>query len=243
MSVDGVGTGMAERHEIVVEDEAVVAVHHEAPSATWLVFCHGFRSDKSGSFEGRCERAVAEGYNAVRFDFRGCGEADGEFIEQTLTTRLADLQAVVGYFDVDRYLLFGSSFGGKVAFHTAVRDDRVAAVATRAPATYDLDMGDRRDIIEEEGVYRYDSGHAIDERLFEDMEQYAFADVAAALDVPVAVFHGAADEKIPIGNSFEAAAELDVDVLVQQFAGEGHLFSQAAEDRMRDQLFDWLARV
>lgn len=235
---------MSERHEIPVKDgERVIAVHHEAPSARWLVFCHGFRSDKSGSYEGRCERAVAEGYNAVRFDFRGCGEADGEFVEQTLTTRLADLQAVVDHFDLQQFRLFGSSFGGKVAFHTAVRDDRVRALATRAPVTYDLDLGDRREIIEKEGVYEYDSGHAIDERLYKDMAQYAFADVAAALDVPVAMFHGAADEKIPLENSFEAAAELDVDVLVQKFAGEGHLFSESAEDRMRDLLFDWLARV
>lgn len=244
MAVGDVYSGMAERHEIPVEDdEGVVAVHHKAPSARWLVFCHGFRSDKSGSYEGRCERAVAEGYNAIRFDFRGCGEADGEFVEQTLTTRLADLEAVVDHFDLQQFWLFGSSFGGKVAFHTAVRDDRVAALATRAPVTYGLDLGDRREIIEEEGVYRYDSGHAIDERLYEDMAQYAFADVASVLDVPVAVFHGAADAKIPLKNSFEAAAELNVDVMVQKLAGEGHLFSESAEDHMRDQLFDWLARV
>jgi pimeloyl-ACP methyl ester carboxylesterase len=117
---------VTERHRIPVADgESVVAVHHGAPSGRWFVCCHGFRSDKSGSYEGRCRRAVDEGYNAVRFDFRGYGESDGTFLGQTTGDKLDDLAAVVGHFDPDSCVLFGSSFGGRIAFHAATSHDRV----------------------------------------------------------------------------------------------------------------------
>jgi len=136
-----------------------------------------------------------------------------------------------------------ATVGRTVAFHTAIGDDRVAAVATRAPVTDDLGMDERREVVAEEGVFEYDSGHTIDERLFEDLATYDFADVTDTLDVPVAIFHGRDDGKVPIDGSLDAIAALDVDTLLGAFDGEGHLFSEPAEDRLQDQLFTWLAAV
>ena len=233
---------MPTTHRIpVTDDESVVAVHHEAPGDDWLVFCHGFVSDKSGSYEGRCERAVTEGYNAVRFDFRGCGEADGDFVDQTLSDKLADLQAVVDHFDPDSYVLFGSSFGGKVAFHTAATDERVTAVVTRAPVTLNRGLDHFRDPVADAGVLELDTGDRIDERFFDDFDDWPFDAVVGNITVPVAIFHGANDDSVALADSFDAAARLQTDVLLQTFAAEGHRFSRPAERRLRQQLFDWLA--
>jgi pimeloyl-ACP methyl ester carboxylesterase len=233
---------MPTTHRIpVTDDESVVAVHHEAPGDDWLVFCHGFVSDKSGSYEGRCERAVTEGYNAVRFDFRGCGEADGDFVDQTLSDKLADLQAVVDHFDPDSYVLFGSSFGGKVAFHTAATDERVTAVVTRAPVTLNRGLDHFRDPVSADGVLELDTGDRIDERFFDDFDDWPFDAVVGNITVPVAIFHGANDDSVALADSFDAAARLQTDVLLQTFAAEGHRFSRPAERRLRQQLFDWLA--
>lgn len=218
---------MQTRHTISVEGESVVAVHHEADTDRWFVCSHGFISDKEGSYETRCERAVAEGFQAVRFDHRGCGESDRGFGDQTLETRLADLRAVLEYFDPPRCVLFGSSFGGRVALQTAVGDDRVVAVGTRAPLTHP-------DPFEE---YR----SAASEAFFAAFDRHPFAEVADELDVPVAIFHGRADETVDPAGSLDAAAALDSDILLQQYAGEDHSFSRAAESQMREQLFDWLA--
>ena len=233
---------MVERHAVeVAPDLTVPAVHHPADTDAWLVCCHGFRSDKSGSYEGRCERAVAEGYNAVRFDFRGCGEADGAFADGTLDGRLADLRAVVDHFDPPTYALFGSSFGGTVALHAAAADDRVWAVGTRAPVTLTRAFDAYREAIEREGRLEFEPGVAIDERFVEALDAHPFADVAEGLDCPVAMIHGAEDATVPVEDTFEAASRLSGDVLVEQVAGEGHRFSRAAEARLRDRLFDWLA--
>lgn len=234
---------METHHAVPVgEDQTVAAVHHTADGDQWLVCCHGFRSDKSGSYEGRCRDAVERGYDAVRFDFRGCGESDGDFAEATLSARIADLEAVLADVDPDACVLFGSSFGGRVALEVAAKDDRVAAVAARAPVT-DTGFDALREAVAASGEYRFDDGRRIDADFLADLDRYDFADVAAGLEVPVAIFHGAEDESVAVEDSFRAASQLDVDVLVQQYAGEGHLFSRAAEARMRTQLFDWLRTV
>lgn len=227
----------------VTDDESLVAVHHGASTDDWLFFCHGFLSDKSGSYESRCERAVEAGYNAVRFDFRGCGESDGDFVDQTLSAKLADLRAVVDHFDTDSYALFGSSFGGKVAFHATATDDRVTALATRAPVTANSAFGTARDAVERTGSYEYDPGVRIDGRFFEDFDDYPFDTVVGNIDVPVALFHGAGDDSVPVEDSFDAAVALRTDVLLEKFAGEGHRFSRSAEATLRTRLFDWLATV
>lgn len=247
---------MSTRHEIPVENaESVVAVHHE-PSAdadsdaavegAWIVCCHGFLSDKTGTYEGRCRRAAAEGYHGVRFDFRGCGESDGAFVDQTLSDKIADLRAVIEHFEPDRLVLFGSSFGGKVAFHAAPAlqdgdDPDLLAIAARAPVTYNRTFAETRAAVEREGSVTVGTDRAVDERFFADLEGHPFEAVAGRLDCPVLVVHGAEDDSVPVADSFEAAAALSTDVLLEKVSGEGHRFSRAAEGRLRTRLFDWLA--
>lgn len=248
-----------ERHIIPVADgESVVAVHHPArnPDAGWFVCCHGFVSDKSGSYEGRCERAVAEGYHAVRFDFRGCGESDGAFPAATLSARMADLRAVLDHFlpEDGTAVLFGSSFGGRTALGVAAGeagaatdptgpDDRVRAVATRAPVTYRRTFDPLVEAVAAQGEVEYAPGYSVDERFVEDLSDHSFAAVADSLAVPVAVVHGRDDDSVPLRDSLDAVGALDSDAALWAFAEEGHRFSRDAEERLRDLLFDWLART
>ena len=244
---------MPERHAIEIEDgQRVVADHHKADTEAgvetdadedlWIVFCHGFVSDRTGSYEYRAERATTEGFDAVRFDFRGCGDSDGAFREQTLTSKLADLRGVLEYFDPPAIVLFGSSFGAKVAFHAAA-DERLEAIVGRAPVTYNRTFDDTRETVAEEGGVALTERHTIDHRFFDDLDRHPFSDAVSAVDVPVCLFHGGGDDSVPVGDSFEAAETLArrTDVCLQILRDEGHRFSRGAEDRMQDQLFEWLA--
>lgn len=251
---------MPEAHTVPVGDgQSVAAVHHEREREResagrggdgggdsgdpWIVFCHGLVSDMSGSYETRCERAVAEGYDAVRFDARGCGESDGAFVDSTLSARIADLRAVLEHFDPPSYVAFGSSFGCKTALHATVDDDRLAAVVGRAPVTYVRTFEPYRDVLEDAGEVRIDDDHVIDRPFVDDLDAYPFEAIADDVAVPVAIFHGADDATVAFDDSLEATAALDVDVLLQKYAGEGHRFSAAAEEHLLAQTFDWLASV
>jgi pimeloyl-ACP methyl ester carboxylesterase len=101
--------------------------------AAFLVL-HGFGSNKDGGGG----KAVAKmltglGYAALRFDFRGCGESEGErgrviCREQVEDTRNA-LSFLAGRAEIDpgRIGVVGQSFGAAVAVYTAGVDRRVAA--------------------------------------------------------------------------------------------------------------------
>jgi len=232
---------MQHRTELSVDGDKLVAIHHEAASDRWILFSHGFLSNKEGSYEYRAQRAVEQGFNAVRFDHRGCGESDLPFSEQTLSTRLADMQAVMDAFSVDSCLLFGSSFGGKVALHTAAVDDRVQGVAARAPVTYNR-LFERYHPESKSPQQTSDHDVSLPVDFFEDFSRYPFEQVLDNCTVPLCLFHGTADETVPVTTTLEAIGALEADVTFHQFAGEGHRFSRAAEGRLQNQLFDWIHR-
>ncbi len=231
---------MTEKHLIEVENgEKVALIHHENNSDKWIFFCHGFGSNKEGSYENRAEKMVEEGWNAVRFDFRGNGESDGEFIDQSLSSRIEDLKAVVEYFKPEKYVLFGSSFGGKVVFHAATELEPENVIG-KAPVTHNEIMDKFKAAVENKGEFEYIPEKPIDQRFFNDFEQYSFDNIADELDIPVAIFHGAADTTVHPEHSFNAAETLDTNIMLQKLEGEKHSFSETAENYMIDQIISWL---
>ena len=94
--------------------------------------------------------------------------------------------------------------------------------------------------VDRDGECRFETGDSIDRRFFEDFAQYGFDTVEPTLDVPVAIFHGSQDDSVDVAHSFEAAAQLETDVLLETFATEGHLFSSEAEERLLERTFHWL---
>jgi len=231
---------MTEKHFIEVEDnENVAAVHHEASSDKWIFLCHGFAGNKDRGNKKRAKAYSAAGWNAVRLDFRGNGESDGDFIEQNLSSRIEDLEAVIDYFRPERTVLFGTSFGGKVVFHTAVQRE-VEGIVAKMPVTYNETMDKFRSVVDEKGTFEFIEGKPIDERFIEDLETYSFSDVEDKLDIPVFISHGAADETVHIKHSIEALKNLDVDVHLQKLKGVKHSYTDEAKVKMNEAAKAWL---
>lgn len=234
---------MTTKHSVEVETgEEVSAVHHSADSDKWIFFCHGYGSDKEGSYEERAKRAVEEGYNAVRFDFRGNGESDGEFIDQSLSTRIQDLKACIDFFEPEKIFLFGMSFGGKVVSHATEEMD-IEALILKSPVTYNSIMDKFRKVVEEKGSYTHFGDKTIDERFFEDFDTYSFEEVTSGLGVPVAVFHGGADTTVHFENSAEAVKAFETEALLYKLEGEEHSISDEGEKKLKDMMFAWLDQI
>lgn len=229
----GLPENPSSRHNVEIEDDSIAAVHHETDSGRWIFFCHGFGSNKEGSYERRCKYFQERGFNCVRFDFRGNGDSDGEFIEQTLSSRIQDLKAVIEHFEPEDYVLFGSSFGGKAVLHAA-SDLAPEALYLKAPVTYNSVMDKFRAVVEEKGRFEYIDGKPIDERFVQDLDSYSFSEVSEGIEIPVTIFHGGSDTTVHPENSFEAAQGLDTDVSIHKFKDERHSFSDNAERRMKN---------
>lgn len=231
---------MSEKHFIEVEDgEKISAVHHEADSEKWIFFCHGFGSNKKGSYRDRAVRASEEGFNAVRLDFRGNGESDGEFEQQFLSNKIADLKACVEFFDPEEIYLFGMSFGGKVIFHSA-RELGAEAVIGKSPVTYNRIMEKFREAVMENGSFTLFEDKSIIPGFYDDLDEYSFEETLEELDIPFAIFHGSADTTVHFENSSEAVESFDGEAMLYKLKGEKHSVSDEAEQKIQDMMFSWL---
>lgn len=99
---------------------------------------HGFGGNKEGHGCVAPSQTLADwGYVALRFDFRGCGESEGEHARIICLDQVADSQNVITYLqnrpevDPNRVGMIGSSFGAAVSVYTAGIDKRVAAVISQ----------------------------------------------------------------------------------------------------------------
>ena len=96
---------------------------------------HGFGTSKDGSTPEILVDMLADwGYVALRFDYRSCGESEGERGHILCLDQVADTSNAVTYMagrdDVDaaRIAVIGHSFGAAVAVYAGGVDPRIAAV-------------------------------------------------------------------------------------------------------------------
>lgn len=84
-----------------------------------VILCHGITVDKNedGIFAELSNNLVKNGFDCLRFDFRGHGESSGKQEEMTIAGELVDLATIFnwlknqGYKDIS---LLGASFGGGI---------------------------------------------------------------------------------------------------------------------------------
>ena len=101
--------------------------------AAFLVL-HGFGSNKDGGGGTTVAKMLAGlGYAALRLDFRGCGESEGERGRVICKEQVEDTRNALSFLatrpqvDSKRIAVAGQSFGAAVAVYTAGVDRRVAA--------------------------------------------------------------------------------------------------------------------
>lgn len=232
-----------DRRELEVGDGEHVAAVFEAPDAgsdTTIVFAHGFGSDKAGSYQRRAEIAADEGLASVRFDFRGNNESSREFEDADLSTRIADLRRVLDAVETERVGVYGSSFGGLVTLHAAARDDRIDAIALRAPVTYLSELDDIRAEIEETGRYTQLPGKSVGPAFIEDVDAYDTAAIVGDITVPTLIMHGEDDDVVDPDSSRRFFEALDCEKQYVLFPDEGHRFSDAEDDRAVRMACAWL---
>lgn len=105
--------------------------HGEALPA--FIVCHGFVGSKDESHaQIQAEMMESFGYIALRFDFRCCGESEGERAQVRCMDQVADAKNALTFLskrpevDPKRIGITGHSFGAAVSVYTAGVDERVA---------------------------------------------------------------------------------------------------------------------
>jgi len=186
-----------------------------------VICCHGLTGTRQGSsyrFVALARRLAAERIATLRFDFRGCGESDGDFREVTAATCREDLAAIITTLDrtpgIDptRIGIVGSSFGCFTAAHLAAQMPGLKCLAFWAP------VSDPRALSERDmagGGWEFLKTHAyVDHhglplaRLFFDtLPERDGPTMLAESPRPLLIQHGVGDKQVPIdqGRAYEAA--------------------------------------
>ena len=229
--------------------ELAAVIHHSgvAQPGYVLVISHGFRGSKDGG--GRAvqlaEKAAAQGFTVVRFDFSPQG---------MLTRQVAELTAVVEYCRVawgGRVILIGRSMGGSASLAFAEKDQDIAGLCLWATpwnlveifrsalgSGYDqLVAGDQLVLDDEYGLL------VLQPEFIADFAQYdLLKSVKNLVGIPLLLVHGACDEVVPLRQAREiyavAAQPKDLVIIPEadhQFVNT-HQVTEGA-------LLDWLSRM
>jgi pimeloyl-ACP methyl ester carboxylesterase len=189
-----------------------------------LVFLPGYGSDMEGNKALALDAfAEARGAALLRFDYSGTGSSPGEFADGTLDAWLEEALAIVDHLTQGSIIVIGSSMGGWIALHLALRrPDRVKALIGIAAAPDFTSWGfSDGDVAERQGLSR---------GFWESGQKLLLLDQPIEIHCPVRLLHGELDQDVPLDvalRTLRALRSADVQLLVLK--GGGHRLSEPLE--------------
>ncbi|TSC56868.1 MAG: hypothetical protein Greene071421_378 [Parcubacteria group bacterium Greene0714_21] len=189
--------------------------------APLVVLCHGWTGNHLGTwnafFTNAANDLAKKGYAVFRFDFRGNGNSDGVFEQQTITSMLSDLETVVGVLakrkevDDNRIALIGHSQGAYIALFYATKDNRVKTLISWMGRFSDYKDFASKTWLEEaerKGFLHFGEGYTIQyDTYIKDSMKYNSRKALRKLKIPLGLLYGEADDTVPISEGEKARKE------------------------------------
>ena len=204
-----------------------------------LLFLPGYASDMEGAKAVALDGFAADrGLAMLRFDYSGTGASGGRFEDGTLRRWLDEARAMIDALTDGPLVLIGSSMGAWIALHLALEiPERVHALAGIAAAPdfteWGFTPGDKARLLADGRLERQRDGgdSQITTRCFwESGQAMRLLDGPIAIDCPVRLIHGEADEDVPPGIAMQLMARLrSADVQLHIVKGGGHRLSEPHE--------------
>ena len=209
-------------------------------SSPTLVFLPGYASDMDGAKAAALDAlAGRRGIAMLRFDYSGTGSSGGNFEDGTLDGWLGESLELVDQLTEGPIILVGSSMGGWLALHLALRlRDRVQALVGIAAAPDFTDWGfttDQKAKLRANGRIEQPNPfggepHRTTLAFWRSGKALQLLDQPIAVDCPVRLVHGDADEEVPIEIALKLMHQLrSADVQLSVLKGSGHRLSQPRE--------------
>jgi uncharacterized protein len=210
-----VQNGLQSFLEIDVGAQHLAACLHrpvESTTAPIVVCCHGLTGTRIGSgyrFVELARRLGESGIACLRFDFRGCGESDGRFIDVTAESLAEDLRAVLaalprlGGFDTHRIGIAASSFGAHTVSGLAEEIKGLKALVFLAPVADPRALIEQRmpkeawDFLRRNGWIDH-HGLPLGAGFIDTLPNWDAPRRLAATRRPLLVYHGTKDAEVPL---------------------------------------------
>ena len=220
-----------------------LAYHRTEGAGPPVVFLPGYASDMSGSKAVALEVwARNTGHAFVRFDYRGCGQSEGDFAAATLADWRDDARAILEQLAGEPAILVGSSMGGWIALLLALADPgRVHGLVLVAPAPDFTDWGfsqaEKMALLQDGRVER-PSPYAPQPTLFTRAfwtsgEANRLPPGPVAIEKPVRILQGQEDPDVAWTRSLDLAQRLhSADVHLTLVKDGDHRLSREADLRL-----------
>ncbi len=224
-----------------------------------VLFCHGFtgsRIEARRVFAREAQLLARRGIACFRFDHRGCGDSDGDFLDFTPLGMLQDLDAAVATFlrqpwvDHSRMGILGYSLGGVSGSYLLGHHPEFRTGVLWAPVSRPEIIRDRLSNIEgwpdrEKLGYLDHYGHRVNTKYIDTVgEVLRPLEWAAEFPGPVLFIHGGGDEVVRPEQSerFLAVRDNAADERIV-IEGADHGFIPADNmDRLLKLTEDWFVR-
>lgn len=230
----------------------IVGMHHKVDSTKMIILCHGFTGTKCESKRLFVEAArdfASRGFNALRFDFYGSGDSEGEFEDFLVSRNIANLKDAIRWTSEQGYeqiAVLGLSLGAATAIVT-IGEEPVDALVTWSAVPdmnplYDNLVHDLYDSGQEDRPFEYD-GWLLSRDFFDDAKRYDVKAALARLDLPKCFMQGTADTSFFTDGlrDFQKIVRPPADFM--EFPGAGHTFQTPVHRRqVIKQTTLWLLR-
>ena len=205
-----------------------------------VLFLPGYASDMAGAkaeaMDGFC---ATRGVGCLRLDYSGTGQSGGDFADGTLDRWLEEVLSAIDLLVDGGLVLAGSSMGGWLALHAAMRrPDRVKALLGIAAAPDFTDWGysaEDRDTLRAEGKLERANPYGPEPSVtwlgfWESGAAHRLLHGPIDLTIPVRLVHGELDQDVPVGVPIKLLADLrSADVQLRLIKGAGHRLSEPHE--------------
>ena len=209
-------------------------------SSPTLLFLPGYASDMDGAKAVAIDAfAERRGLAMLRFDYSGTGSSGGSFADGTLDAWIDEALAMIDTLTEGPLVLVGSSMGGWVALHLALRRaERVQALVGIAAAPDFTHWGfaaeQKQKLVQQGRIERpnpYGGDSQLTTRAFwESGEALRLLDGPIAVDCPVRLVHGEVDRDVPVAVALQLMDKLrSADVQLNILKGGRHRLSEPHE--------------
>jgi pimeloyl-ACP methyl ester carboxylesterase len=202
-----------------------------------VVFAHCFTCSRhTRIIRHICSDLAAAGFMALRFDFSGNGQSQGDFAASTYSKQIAEIQRAIDIIadkGADWIGLSGHSMGAVIAILTAAGINRVKAVCALAGRLSGLNVThffSKRQIKElhDTGRVSFSSRGRplqLSTAFFADAEQYNLPETLKSLQAPLMVVHGDHDEIVPVEDAYLAQKLNPLNTKLAIIPDADHMFS------------------
>ena len=205
-----------------------------------VLFLPGYASDMDGAKAEAIDTFCAtRGIGCLRFDYSGTGSSGGEFGEGTLHRWLEEAVAAIDLLTEGPLIVAGSSMGGWLALHAALkRQSRVKALLGIAAAPDFTDWGytpEQKEALRRDGKIEQPNPYGPEPSVtwlgfWESGAAHRLLHNPIDLTIPIRLVHGEQDEDVPMGVAIKLMADLrSSDVQLRLIKNSKHRLSEPHE--------------